>query len=37
MQLELFEAVKTVCENGLECNNCGVVQPVENFQAGGPL
>jgi len=32
MQLELFEAVKTVCENGLECNNCGVVQPVENFQ-----
>ena len=32
MQLELFEVVKTVCENGLECNNCGIVQPVQNFQ-----
>jgi len=32
MQLELFEAIKVVCEEGLECNNCGVVQPVQNFQ-----
>ncbi len=31
-QLELFEKVVQHYEDGLECNNCGVVQPVENFQ-----
>jgi hypothetical protein len=31
-QLELFELAVQHYENGLECNNCGVVQPVENFQ-----
>ena len=31
-QLELFEKVVQDYEDGLECNNCGVVQPVENFQ-----
>ena len=32
MQLELFDYIAPVYEDGLECNNCGVVQPVENFQ-----
>ena len=31
-QLELFELAVQHYEDGLECNNCGVVQPVENFQ-----
>jgi len=31
-QLELFEKVVQHYEDGLECNNCSVVQPVENFQ-----
>ena len=33
MQLELFNNLSPhPCEGGLECNDCGVVQPVENFQ-----
>jgi|TARA_R110000803_G_scaffold81074_1_gene146947 hypothetical protein len=32
MQLEMFENIKVHFEGGLECNNCGVTQPVENFQ-----
>tara|TARA_R100000426_G_C4768860_1_gene90106 strand:- start:228 stop:641 length:414 start_codon:yes stop_codon:yes gene_type:complete len=32
MQLELFDYAAPLFEDGLECNNCGVVQPVENFQ-----
>jgi hypothetical protein len=31
-QLELFELAVQHYKDGLECNNCGVVQPVENFQ-----
>jgi hypothetical protein len=27
-----MEDVQVLHEDGLECNNCGVVQPVENFQ-----
>lgn len=33
MQLDLFDyAPPTEYNDGLECNNCGVVQPVDNFQ-----
>ena len=33
MQLELFNNLSPhPFEGGLECNDCGVVQPVENFQ-----
>jgi len=33
MQLDLFDyAPPTEYQDGLECNNCGVVQPVDNFQ-----
>mgnify|MGYP003671955932 FL=1 len=33
MQLDLFDyAQPTEYQDGLECNNCGVVQPVDNFQ-----
>jgi hypothetical protein len=33
MQLELFNNLSPhQFEGGLECNDCGVVQPVENFQ-----
>ena len=33
MQLDLFDYVPpTEYQDGLECNNCGVVQPVDNFQ-----
>tara|TARA_R110001583_G_scaffold142775_2_gene294932 strand:- start:2 stop:430 length:429 start_codon:yes stop_codon:yes gene_type:complete len=33
MQLELFEKLSpSPCEEGLECNNCGIVQPVDNFE-----
>ena len=33
MQLDLFDyASPTEYQDGLECNNCGVVQPVDNFQ-----
>ena len=33
MQLDLFDyAPPTEYQEGLECNNCGVVQPVDNFQ-----
>ena len=32
MQLNLFLDEATVkCEEGLECNNCGTFQPVEQF------
>ena len=31
-QLELFNLPVHIFEDGLECNNCGVVQPVQNFQ-----
>jgi|TARA_R110000796_G_scaffold162226_1_gene278969 hypothetical protein len=31
-QLELFNLPIPDFEGGLECNNCGVVQPVQNFQ-----
>ena len=31
-QLKLFELAVHHFEDGLECNNCGVTQPVENFQ-----
>jgi hypothetical protein len=31
-QLTLFELTVHQFEDGLECNNCGIVQPVENFQ-----
>jgi hypothetical protein len=31
-QLTLFELTAHQFEDGLECNNCGIVQPVENFQ-----
>lgn len=31
-QGELFNLPPHVFEDGLECNNCGVVQPVQNFQ-----
>lgn len=33
MQLELFEVLNkdSVCEEGLKCNDCGVVQPFEQF------
>ena len=31
-QLTLFEFTAHQFEDGLECNNCGIVQPVENFQ-----
>ena len=27
-----MEDVQVLHEDGLECNNCGIVQPVENFQ-----
>mgnify|MGYP001225080272 FL=1 len=27
-----IEELQVLHENGLECNNCGIVQPVENFQ-----
>ena len=30
-QLTLFEITAHQFNDGLECNNCGVVQPVENF------
>ena len=30
-QLTLFELTAHQFSDGLECNNCGVVQPVENF------
>ena len=33
MQLELFKKLSSQpCEGGLECNDCGIVQPVDNFQ-----
>lgn len=33
MQLDLFDyAPPKEYQEGLECNNCGVVQPVDNFQ-----
>jgi len=31
-QLELFDFIAPIIEDGLECNNCGIVQPVQNFQ-----
>ena len=32
MQLELFKKLSySHYEDGLECNNCGIVQPVDNF------
>ena len=27
-----LEVLTKYTENGLECNHCGVVQPVENFE-----
>ena len=27
-----IEELQVIHEDGLECNNCGIVQPVENFQ-----
>ena len=33
MQLEMFEILSPEpYEGGIECNNCGVVQPIDNFQ-----
>ena len=33
MQLEMFEILSPQpYEGGIECNNCGVVQPIDNFQ-----
>jgi len=33
MQLELFKKLSSQpYEGGLECNDCGIVQPVDNFQ-----
>ena len=33
MQLEMFETLSPQpYEGGLECNDCGIVQPVDNFQ-----
>jgi len=33
MQLELFNnLIPPLLEGGLECNDCGIIQPVENFQ-----
>jgi hypothetical protein len=31
-QLTLFVLEEQDIEDGLECNNCGIVQPVDNFQ-----
>tara|TARA_R110000868_G_scaffold238623_1_gene493102 strand:- start:85 stop:519 length:435 start_codon:yes stop_codon:yes gene_type:complete len=30
--LDLFDEQIYHCEDGLECNNCGIVQPINNFQ-----
>ena len=33
MQLELFKKLSSQpYEGGLECNNCGIVQPADNFE-----
>jgi len=31
-QLELFELPLEHYDDGLECNNCGIIQPADNFQ-----
>ena len=31
-QMEMFDLPVYMHEDGLECNNCGIVQPVQNFQ-----
>ncbi len=32
MQGELFEIVERVCEDGIVCIKCDILQPIENFQ-----
>jgi len=33
MQLELFEIIQQEITDGLECNDCGIIKPVEEFQS----